>query len=111
MGRTWPGPGERTGRHPDPDALELLAGHKTVADEIIRVYQILSLARERIEHYRMQLGVQQAIEATPPSAAHPSTAAGSRRTPPTIAGKGRGVQATRRRPVPSSLTGGVNGAA
>lgn len=58
----------------DPDALDVLAGHQPISDDMIRAYQIISRARELVESYRTGLEVQQAIDITPPSAAHPSTA-------------------------------------
>ncbi|MBB5152496.1 DddA-like double-stranded DNA deaminase toxin [Saccharopolyspora phatthalungensis] len=58
----------------DPEALEVLAAVEPTSDELIHAYQAAHHVIELIVTYRRCLEVQHAIDTTPPSAAHPSTA-------------------------------------
>ncbi|MBB5159993.1 DddA-like double-stranded DNA deaminase toxin [Saccharopolyspora phatthalungensis] len=57
-----------------PEALEVLAIVEPTSDELIHAYQSGSRVIELITTYRRGLEVQSAVDSTPPSAAHPSTA-------------------------------------
>ncbi|MGI8310744.1 DddA-like double-stranded DNA deaminase toxin [Saccharopolyspora hattusasensis] len=64
------------------------------SDELIHAYQPAHRVIELITTYRRGLEVQQAVDATPPSAAHPSTAG---RIPTDAAHDGRWVEQIRKR--------------
>ncbi|WP_223839935.1 hypothetical protein [Saccharopolyspora pogona] len=58
----------------DAAALEVLAAVEPTSDELIHAYQAATCVIELITTYRRGLEVQQAVDKSPPSAAHPSTA-------------------------------------
>ncbi|MBB5156411.1 DddA-like double-stranded DNA deaminase toxin [Saccharopolyspora phatthalungensis] len=78
----------------DPEALEVLAVVEPTSDELIHAFQAAHRVIELITTYRRCLEVQQAIDSTPPSAAHPSTAG---RIPTDAARDRRWVEQARKR--------------
>lgn len=78
----------------DPAALEVLAAVEPTSDELIHAYQAAHRVIELITTYRRGLEVQQAVDKTPRSVAHPSTAG---RIPTDAAHDRRWVEQIRKR--------------